>query len=288
MASFAKVSAAIASLTDAGSTKGASRQAIKKALGLEIPSVRVNNTLKAAVASGKLIQVKGSYRLPKASAARARGRTQQDKPAIEAVGAPAHDGNLGDDGLVPGGDDDGDYSSGEDLPDDNDHLYNGIEWYPRPVQTQKDPPSEDETSEDEASEDDNESGEPLYLYTAEDNETLKLIGAKFGIPAERLLELNRPRINGLRTVNQKMQEGTSIVTPARNQDVQEGASAVYPAPNGHGHGHASGVLAAEAAWARVRSSGDYYSDDDGSFYNYQSNPAGYDVCVGGYTQWGRG
>ena len=68
MASFAKVSAAIASLTDAGSTKGASRQAIKKALGLEIPSVRVNNTLKAAVASGKLIQVKGSYRLPKASA----------------------------------------------------------------------------------------------------------------------------------------------------------------------------------------------------------------------------
>ena len=67
MASFDKVAAAITSLKVAGSAKGVSRQAIKGALG-DVSAVRVNNTLKAAVASGKLIQVKGSYKLAKPAA----------------------------------------------------------------------------------------------------------------------------------------------------------------------------------------------------------------------------
>ena len=67
MASFAKVAEAIESLKVKGSSKGVSREAIKKALG-DVSAPRVNNTLKAAVASGKLIQIKGSYKVAKPAA----------------------------------------------------------------------------------------------------------------------------------------------------------------------------------------------------------------------------
>ena len=84
-------------------------------------------------------------------------------------------------------------------------------------------PSEDEEaeSEDEATEDEDASEENLQVYSAEDDETLKLIGVKFGIAAERLLELNKPRINGLRTINQKMEEGTSILIPMDDDEGED-------------------------------------------------------------------
>lgn len=65
--SFATIAAAITSLKVAGSAKGVSREAIKGKLG-DVSAARVNVGLKKAVAAGKLIQVKGSYKLapPKA------------------------------------------------------------------------------------------------------------------------------------------------------------------------------------------------------------------------------
>ena len=63
MASLAAVTATIASL---GGTAyvSVSRVNIKKAMP-GVSAARLNNTLKGAVASGKLVQDKGSYKLPK-------------------------------------------------------------------------------------------------------------------------------------------------------------------------------------------------------------------------------
>ena len=88
MASFDKVAAAITSLKVAGSAKGVSRQAIKGALG-DVSAARINNTLKTAVASGKLIQLKGSYKLPKpvkkaaAKKAAPKKKATKKKPAAK-------------------------------------------------------------------------------------------------------------------------------------------------------------------------------------------------------------
>ena len=92
MASFAAVSKAITDLKVKGSSKGVSRDAIKKALG-DVSAARVNNTLKGAVASGKLIQIKGSYKLPKpvakkkpaAKKAAPKKKATKKKPAKKAA-----------------------------------------------------------------------------------------------------------------------------------------------------------------------------------------------------------
>ena len=63
MASFDNIAKIIADLKVKGSSKGVSRQAIKAALGDGVSAARVNNCLKKAVAAGKLIAVKGSFKL---------------------------------------------------------------------------------------------------------------------------------------------------------------------------------------------------------------------------------
>ena len=56
------VSQVIIALKVKGSSKGVSRAAIKKGLG-DVSAARVNLSLKKAVAAGKLIQVKDSYKV---------------------------------------------------------------------------------------------------------------------------------------------------------------------------------------------------------------------------------
>lgn len=86
-ASFDKISAVIADLKVKGSAKGVSRTAIKTALG-DVSAARVNMSLKKAVAAGKLIQVKESFKLPKPVAApkpKKKKAAPKKKPAKKAT-----------------------------------------------------------------------------------------------------------------------------------------------------------------------------------------------------------
>ena len=101
MASFGKVSAAIAALQGGDTGKPVSRQAIKAALGSGVTAARLNNTLKSNVASGKLVQIKASYRLkiqpgrkPKAAPAR-RAEAEAAPAATAATAAGAAEAAAG-------------------------------------------------------------------------------------------------------------------------------------------------------------------------------------------------
>ena len=61
--SVAQISDAINASRKPGSSKGVSREAIKKFIGDKSTAARINNTLKNAVKAKTLIQVKGSYKL---------------------------------------------------------------------------------------------------------------------------------------------------------------------------------------------------------------------------------
>ena len=88
MATLSAVTEAIVGL---GGTafKSISRQNIKIALGSGVSAARVNNTLKKAVASGKLVQDKGSYKLPHQSGAAAPASGK--KPAGRKLKVPILD-----------------------------------------------------------------------------------------------------------------------------------------------------------------------------------------------------
>ena len=62
--SFDTIAAAITDLKVKGSAKGVSRQAIKAKLGDDVPIARINLCLRKAVAAGRLLQIKGSYKFP--------------------------------------------------------------------------------------------------------------------------------------------------------------------------------------------------------------------------------
>ena len=61
--SVAQISDAINASRKPGSSKGVSREAIKKFIGDKSTAARINNTLKNAVKAKTLIQVKGSYKV---------------------------------------------------------------------------------------------------------------------------------------------------------------------------------------------------------------------------------
>ena len=62
MASFDKLAATITKLRTPGSSKGVSRSAIKAAIPEATPA-RLNAALKKAIAAGKIIQVKDSFKV---------------------------------------------------------------------------------------------------------------------------------------------------------------------------------------------------------------------------------
>ena len=96
-------------------------------------------------------------------------------------------------------------------------------------------PSDDEDEDDEDEDDVDDEGEPdepgaeydtmvedsAIAHMTDDDETLKMIGLKLGIPAPRLLEINKPLIKGLLNIHQKMKEGTRILLRAEPQ-VEDG------------------------------------------------------------------
>ena len=61
--SVAQITDAINASRKPGSSKGVSREAIKKFIGDKSTAARINNTLKNAVKAKTLIQVKGSYKV---------------------------------------------------------------------------------------------------------------------------------------------------------------------------------------------------------------------------------
>ena len=61
--SVAQISEAINASRKPGSSKGVSREAIKKFIGDKSTAARINNTLKNAVKAKTLIQVKGLYKV---------------------------------------------------------------------------------------------------------------------------------------------------------------------------------------------------------------------------------
>ena len=68
---FANIAAVITKLKVAGSAKGVSGQSIKATIlaqkGNKATSAQLNNAIKKAVAAGKLIQIKGSFKVAKAA-----------------------------------------------------------------------------------------------------------------------------------------------------------------------------------------------------------------------------
>ena len=81
---------------------------------------------------------------------------------------------------------------------------------------------DDEGEPDEpGAEDDTMVEDSAIAHMTDDDETLKMIGLKLGIPAPRLLEINKPLIKGLRNIHQKMKEGTRILLRAEPQ-VEDG------------------------------------------------------------------
>ena len=86
--SFAQISDAITALKVPGSAKGVSRQAIKAKIGDAATAARLNIALKRAVDSGKILQVKGSFKLvakkkaaPKKKAAKMKAARKKKKIA---------------------------------------------------------------------------------------------------------------------------------------------------------------------------------------------------------------
>ena len=82
----------IADLKVKGSRKGVSRSAIKKALG-DVSAARVNTSLKKAVAAGRLIQDKESFKLaaaPKVRCSRFANPQPKFQPRGQRSLAPCH------------------------------------------------------------------------------------------------------------------------------------------------------------------------------------------------------
>ena len=84
--SFAALCDAINSLKVPGSAKGASREAIKAKLGDSVTAVRVNLGLKNLVAAGKVVQIKGSFKLAAAPKAAPKKRAGSKKVSKKSVG----------------------------------------------------------------------------------------------------------------------------------------------------------------------------------------------------------